>query len=97
MFVFPSRNEGLGSTLLDVMKIGIPIIASRVGGIVDIIKDNENGLLFDINNLGELEKLILALYEDHKKAESLVSNAKKSVEKYSAQNMAEAYIKIYEE
>jgi glycosyltransferase involved in cell wall biosynthesis len=97
MFVFPSRNEGLGSTLLDVMKIGIPIIASRVGGIPDIIKDGENGLLFDINNLGELEKLILALYGDREKADSLVSNALKSVEKYSAQNMAEAYIKIYEE
>ncbi len=97
MFVFPSRNEGLGSTLLDVMKIGIPIIASRVGGIVDIIKDDENGLLFDINNPDELEKLILALYEDHKKAESLVLNALKSVEKYSAQNMTEAYIKLYEQ
>lgn len=97
MFVFPSRNEGLGSTLLDVMKIGIPIIASRVGGIVDIIKDDENGLLFDINNPDELEKLILALYEDHEKAEFLVSNALKSVEKYSAENMAEAYIKLYEQ
>ena len=97
MFVFPSRNEGLGSTLLDVMKIGVPIIASHVGGIPDIIKDGENGLLFDINNPSELEKIILALYKDHKKADSLVSNALKSVEKYSAQNMAEAYIKIYEE
>lgn len=97
MFVFPSRNEGLGSTLLDVMNIGAPIIASRVGGIPDIIEDKENGLLFDINNPSELEKLIITLYTDKEKMDFLVSNAKKTVQIYSAKNMAETYIKIYEE
>jgi len=45
IFVFPSNHEGLGSTLLDVMYYKIPIIASDIGGIIDIIKDGENGFL----------------------------------------------------
>lgn len=96
MFVFPSRNEGLGSTLLDVMKIGIPIIASRVGGIIDIIKDGENGFLFDINNPEELKKLLLNLYTNREKMEYLKTTAQQEVKKYSAKNMTESYRKLYE-
>lgn len=95
MFVFPSRNEGLGSTLLDVMRIGVPIIASRVGGIPEIVKENENGLLFDISNPDKLEELILNLYNDKEKMNYLSANAKKEVEKYSVKNMTEAYLEIY--
>lgn len=95
MFIFPSRNEGLGSTLLDVMNIGVPIIASRVGGIVDIIKDNENGLLFDINNPDELKKLIITLYADKEKAKKLVDEAFVSIEAFSKEKMCERYKIIY--
>lgn len=97
MFIFPSRNEGLGSTLLDVMNIGVAIIASSVGGIVDIIKDGKNGVLFDINNPLELENLILDLYHKNEKLDFYVKGAKEDIKKYSAQNMALSYKKLYEE
>jgi glycosyltransferase involved in cell wall biosynthesis len=95
LFVFPSKNEGLGSTLLDVMNHKVAIVASEVGGIIDIIQHNENGMLFDISQPQEFEELILELYENKQKREKIAKNGEKSVKKYSTKNMALAYDKIY--
>ena len=95
LFVFPSNNEGLGSILLDVMQLNVPIIASGVGGIVDIIQDQQNGLLTPPRDPQSIKESILSLYNDKEKAVSLAKNAKNNIEKYSAQNMALAYQKIY--
>jgi glycosyltransferase involved in cell wall biosynthesis len=61
VFVFPSNHEGLGSTLLDVMRFGKPIIASSVGGIVDLIKDSENGYLIEPQKPEILKNKILGI------------------------------------
>ena len=96
IFLFPSRNEGLGSILLDVMNNNVPIVASNVGGIPDIITDKQNGILFDITDIDNLEKIILDLYADRKKRELLVKNATQDIGKYSVQNMTQSYISLYE-
>ena len=97
LFVFPSNNEGLGSILLDVMQLEIPIIASSVGGIIDIIEDNYNGLLVPPKNPEALKKSIIKLYKNPILAKELASNAKKNIQNYSARNMALSYQKIYNE
>ena len=96
LFLFPSRNEGLGSTLLDVMNYSVPIVASNVGGIPDIIVDGKNGVLFDIADLDNLEKIVIELYKDKERREELAQNAKKSITKYSVENMTQSYISLYE-
>jgi glycosyltransferase involved in cell wall biosynthesis len=58
LFVFPSLQEGLGSTLLDAMAFGLPIIASRVGGIPELVQDRVNGLLIAP---GRSDELVAAL------------------------------------
>lgn len=95
LFVFPSRNEGLGSILFDVMRLNIPIIASNVGGIPDIITNEKNGLLIPTNNSKAIVDAILKLYKDKNKRELLAKNAKKGIEKFSPLNMANSYINIY--
>ena len=47
MFILPSNREGIGSILLDAMDRGLPVIASRVGGVPDIVHDDHNGILID--------------------------------------------------
>ena len=97
LFIFPSNNEGLGSILLDVMQLGTPIIASDVGGIVDIINNNTNGLLTPVKDSAAIQKALLELYKDKEKANTLATNAKKNINNYSAANMALQYQKIYNE
>jgi glycosyltransferase involved in cell wall biosynthesis len=50
IFVLPSVWEGYGIVLIDAMKAGLPIVASRVGGIPEIVDDNVNGLLVATSN-----------------------------------------------
>jgi len=96
LFVFPSNNEGLGSILLDVIRLDTPIIASKVGGIVDIIEDGINGILTPPKDAQAIKDNIDMLYNNPQKAKKLADNAKKNIDKYSPQNMALSYKKIYE-
>ena len=57
-FVFPSRREGFPNVLLQAGAMGIPIICSRIAGNVDIISDNDTGLIFDDGNEQQMQHLI---------------------------------------
>ena len=62
IFVLPSRHEGVANTLMEAIGMGMPIVATRVGGTPELIKDGKNGLLCfaDARDLAEcLQKLIL--------------------------------------
>ncbi len=95
LFVFPSLQEGLGSILLDVMNLEVPIIATKVGGIVDIIEDGKNGILVDSRDSEAIYKNIVELYKNPNLAKELVKNAKDSIENYSPTRMADRYIELY--
>lgn len=95
IFIFPSNHEGLGSTLLDVMVRGVPIIASNVGGIVDIIEDNLNGYLVNNRDSEELKNRVLDLISDSETQQKFRDNGLKKVEKFSPKKMAESYIVLY--
>jgi glycosyltransferase involved in cell wall biosynthesis len=50
LFVYLSKAEGLGSAVLLAMAAGVPVVAARIGGIPEIVRDEENGLLVDMND-----------------------------------------------
>ena len=58
LFVTPSIREGLPTVLLEAMAMGCPVIASRVGGVPEIIRDGENGLLVPARDSALLEEAI---------------------------------------
>ncbi|TSC73643.1 MAG: hypothetical protein G01um101448_662 [Parcubacteria group bacterium Gr01-1014_48] len=61
VFVRASRSEGLGSSFIEAMAAGLPIIATGVGGITDFLKDGETGLLCKVNDPKDLAEKILLL------------------------------------
>lgn len=96
LFVFPSRNEGLGSVLLDVMDYGVPVIASDVDGIPDIVKNNETGILIENGNSEQLAGVIIKLASEPELARDLASNAKRNMANFSPESMAQKYEELYE-
>lgn len=95
LFVFPSRNEGLGSTLLDIMDFKVPIIASDVDGIPDIVKHEKTGLLIPVNNADALTEAILHLSDDKALREKLAVTAKEKLADFTPEAMAGRYIELY--
>lgn len=95
LFAFPSHEEGLGSTLLDAMNAGLPIVASNVDGIPDLIKDNVNGLLVPVKNSKELAEAIQSLIEDNTLAQRLADNGRNYVKQYYPENLVQKYLEIY--
>jgi glycosyltransferase involved in cell wall biosynthesis len=60
LFIQPTiGNEAFGITLIEAMACNIPVIASKNGGMIEIVKESENGFLFEINNKKELKEKIL--------------------------------------
>jgi len=95
IFVLPSLYEGLPMTLIEAMGTGLPIAASPVGGVPDLIQDGENGLLVPL----EPEQTAAGwarLLRDQALREKLGRNALASSGQYSAQAMAGRYLEIYE-
>jgi glycosyltransferase involved in cell wall biosynthesis len=97
VFMFPSLDEALGSTLLDAMQVGLPIVASKVGGIPDVVEDGVNGRLVEPEDAEALYAAIDGLLADD---EALAAIRARNIEKsrsFSATRMAEAYETLYRE
>ncbi len=62
--VLASHFEGMGRVILEAMAVGLPIVASRVGGIVDLVIDNETGLLVDPHTPSQLTLALTKLAQD---------------------------------
>lgn len=94
MFVLPSLYEGMPMTLIEAMGTGMPILASNVGGIPDMIENEKSGLLCEPTVDGVvngLERLI----ESEEERRQYGENAIISSEKFSADKMAKDYYEIY--
>ncbi|MCB1754544.1 MAG: glycosyltransferase [Gammaproteobacteria bacterium] len=95
--VMPSRWEGLPISLLESMACGTPVIASRVGGIPDVIQHGEDGFLVGQGDGEALREAIVTLLEDKPLRDSLGAAGKRKIsEHYSAASVAQAYEALYD-
>jgi glycosyltransferase involved in cell wall biosynthesis len=97
LFVLSSYLEGLGSSLLDAMACRLPVVATRTGGIPEVVVHRKTGLLVPPRSPSALAKAILKLYEDRDLASRLGQKGYEVVrQKFSAEAMAEKIINLYE-
>ena len=96
VFVLPSLWEGLPIVLLEAMASGRPIVASAVGGIGEVIRDGENGLLVAPGDAGRLCAAIRRVLDDRSLAGKLARNARKCAEDhYDIRTTAARYERLY--
>lgn len=93
--VATSKREGLPINLVEASLSGVPILALKNRGHLEIVKDNENGFIIETEN--ELITRILQLYTDKDLLMRLKKNASESVKEFSLENALKETTKIYEE
>ncbi len=96
--VMPSRWEGLPISLLEGMACSSPVVASRVGGIPDVIDHELDGYLYEQGNKGQLLSCLRSMLQNSKLRASMAIKGKKKIEaSYSAGSVAIAYETLYQE
>jgi glycosyltransferase involved in cell wall biosynthesis len=78
--VLPSRNEGMGRVILEAFCRNRPVIGTNVGGIADLVRDGENGLLVPPRDSDALAEALVRMLSDRGLAESLGAGARSGVE-----------------
>ena len=98
IFVMPSLNEGLGLGLMEAMAWGKPCVGSAVGGILNLIKDGETGLLARPGDPEGLAGAILRLLDSPDLCATLGNNARLFISRnFSLEKMAEETERVYAE
>ena len=96
--VIPSRREGQGLTALEAMAAGIPLIASRVGGLAEMLTDSETALLVPPNDPDALAAALSRLQSDRRLRAKLAAAALPVVHaRYALSPMLDAVTAVYEE
>jgi len=93
--VLPSINEGMGRVLVMAMALGKPIVATRVGGVAELLGDGEAGLLVPARHPAALAEAIVSLLRDPARARALGEAGRRRAPRYSAKAMLEALAKLY--
>lgn len=95
--LFTSKNEGLGTTVLDAMNQSVPVVATKTGGIPEIITHNKSGLLADVGDSTFLCTLLERVTSDKAVAKRLISHGKAMASRFSEREMIRKTLKIYNE
>ena len=96
VFVLPSIREGMGLVLAEALLCGVPVIAANSGGVTDIVKDGETGLLFPERDALALADAIEKLLNDRVLAARLAANGRAWVrERFTAARVAHEFVEIY--
>jgi len=95
VLVLPSLSEGFPNVILEAMASGLPIIATKVGGIPKIVNNEVNGFLVDPKNAKQICEMLLLLFKDEKLREKISDNNKIEAKKYSWESVINDLEKVY--
>ncbi len=96
VFVLSSRLEGLGTSVLDAMAAGIPVVATGVGGIPEMIETEISGLLVAPQNPAALAEALERILSDSSLKQKLIKGGRDKVQFFSAEKMAQSTRAVYQ-
>lgn len=98
IFVLPSHNEGSPNVLLEAMAANLPIVATAVGGVPEMVENNESALLVPPNEPSSIAAAIARLLTDKDLAQRLTTNAATLIDtRYTQENYVRSLVEIYRE
>jgi lipopolysaccharide heptosyltransferase II len=93
-----TTQEAFGRVIIEAQAAGVPVVATKVGGVVDIIEDNKTGLLVAPSDPSGMAEAIIKISKEPELAGKLAENAYKKVkEKYNVELMVERTVGVYKE
>ncbi len=96
IFTLTSLKEGMPYAILEAGQVGLPVIASNVGGISEMIEDGISGIIVEPKNVEQIVSALILLIENKKKREELGANLKKTVaKKFSLKKMLDKTKELY--
>ena len=93
-FILPSLYEGNPISILEAMNCGLPIIASNVGGVSDVVTSGENGFLFEKNNKEELLFCLNQLYNNDEIKRLFKKNNVLKIKRYNIEYCCKQYLSL---
>ena len=98
VFVMPSIMEGLGLSVMEAQACGIPVVASRVGGLIDLIEDGKSGYLIVSGDPTALAQKIIEVLSNPQQSKVMAQQARSNIEKnFSVKSMFQQTCEIYEQ
>ena len=94
-FCLPSRQEGFPNAILDALAAEVPVIATRVGGIPEIVVSGRNGLLLEAGDMPALRAALMRVLGDNELAASLAREGRRTVNEFTADRMVERTLAVY--
>ena len=96
VFIHPSLRDGMPNAVLEAMACGVPVIATPVGGVLDVLEDGVNGWTIPVNDAEHLAKVIEKLLNDPEQRARLSKKAREKIEaEFTLQSELQANLNIY--
>jgi len=96
IFIQTSINEGFGRTIVEAMAAGLPIIATRVGGVPDIVTNGKNGLLIPANDPQGLVQAVIYMIEHPEFRKRAATINRQEAQQYTTEKYVNNILKIYQ-
>lgn len=95
IFLLPSEEESFGLAALEALASGLPVVATNVGGIPEVVLDGKVGFLTQVKDVDSLAKYLLLLLEDKNLYETMSKEALNHAKKFDISKILPLYLKIY--
>ncbi len=96
VLVHPSLRDGMPNAVLEAMACGRTVIATRAGGVMDVLQDGKNGRLVSINDINSLSAVIQEVLSDKALQSRLGASARRTIlDKFTLQNELDGNLAVY--
>ena len=95
VFVLASLGEGMGIVVAEAQALGVPVVATNVGGISDVVSHEKTGLLVPSKDARAIAEAVLRMFREPEFSRSLAENARETVKQFDWDKIAEKYDQLY--